>query len=77
MQFDHVQQSDVSVFKLLYLMAGVMLEKSNKLQELKEKSTKVNFVGVYRRMLWSKLQCSKWEYLALRMHVYVDMCTCL
>jgi len=59
-QFDHVQQSDVSVFKLFYLMAGVMLEKSNKLQELKEKNTKVKFIGIYRRMLWSKLLPSLW-----------------
>ena len=55
MQFSHTQKPDVSVFELLYNMAGTLLQKSNKLQELKEKQTKALFIGVYRRILWSEL----------------------
>jgi len=73
-QFDHVPQSDVSVFKLLPLMAARMLKKSNKLQEIKEKNNKVYSAGVYRRMLWSKshiYDCCMYVH----MHVHVSVNT--
>lgn len=57
MQFTHSQKPDVSVFEMLYNMAGTLLQKSNKLQDIKEKQTKALFVGVYRRILWSELWC--------------------
>ena len=65
MQFTHSDKPIVSVFQLLYNMAGTSLQKSNKLQELKEKQTKVPFIGVYRRILWSKLWYwqGRWENL--------------
>ena len=55
MQFTHSDRPMVSVFDLLYNMAGTLLQKSNKLQDLKEKQTRALFIGVYRRSLWSKL----------------------
>jgi len=57
-QFTHSQKPDVSVFEMLYNMAGTLLQKSNKLQDIKEKQTKALFVGVYRRILWSELLCT-------------------
>jgi len=54
-QFTHSDKPMVSVFELLYNMAGTLLQKSNKLQDMREKQMKVVFNGVYRRILWSKL----------------------
>ena len=77
-QFNHVQQIDASVFELLYIMAAKMLEKSNKLQEMKEKDTKVCFSGVYRRMLWSKSHLRYRMYVCLSALGFLGLvyCTC-
>ena len=57
MEFNYRQTNDapVSVFELLYDMADIMLTKSNKLQEIRQRHSKASFFGVYRRILWSKL----------------------
>ena len=49
-EFHYSPKNTVSVHERLYEMTSAMLERSNKLQEMRDKNTN----GIYRRILWSK-----------------------